>query len=574
MVKILKTNAGFVLAFKDDVTLSDDEIRQYKQSPYFDTNLSQPFKFYKQFGKADYDITQRVLKELSLENPTQISNVNELADISALKKQVLDMARKSGTQPVMAEYEIKTTDLPPQFQNMELCVKRTPEFYFPKYDEKTKTVICYDEFNNQTKISSTRASYHKGTEKYIEIFDKVFFYTPEMAKAINKVKNFIEQNKTRLSVEEILRRIPEKEQTIYAFYLSQKNDYLDEKQKYYSLCHECKHALADKDLSQDKTKANYVELSPENFAKYREDDEKSAHLQETYTGIANYFKSGGNLDVFPKKCQWLVEKLTHLSPEKRARVLCDHNYLVNGTIHNWDKSYAASYWKQPGGEIPIMTLDFAYDASTSSMEYGDAEYLRRRQKLYTLDIYNPQTGKYETKDLSGFIKIPTNIREENKTQISTYNAVIKSRIKKLAELGITPTLIKSLKDGSYQEPFKTRVNLYDTMLKKGITFQTLNDNKEKVNVFMQKFSADKRENCLRINVTKAGKKVFDFIYDQDRKEYNCFNYNNNQKYSNVAGTKHPSLPDFVLKRVQRYINVGMQNLQQIVKQKSGDSKGK
>ncbi len=573
MVKVLKTNSGFFLAFKDDVTLSDDEIKQYKQSKYFDTKLSQPFEFYKQFGKADYDITKILLKELSIENPTQISQINELEDISALRKQVLDMARKSGTQPVMAEYEIKTSDLPPQFQNMELCVRRTPEFYFPKYDEQTKNVVCFNEFNNKTKINSTRAAFHSN-QKYIEVYDKVFFYTPEMASAINKVKNFIEQNKTRLSVEEILKRIPEKEQTIYAFYLSQKQDYLDEKQKYYSLCHECKHLLVAEDLSKDKTKANYVELSPENFAKYREDDEKAAHLQETYTGIANYFKSGGKLDVFPKKCDWLVKKITPLSPEMRAQVLCDHNYLVNGTIHNWNKQYAPTYWKQPSGQIPTMTLDFAYDASTSSMEYGDAEYLRRRQKLYTLDIYNPQTGKYETKDLSGFIKIPTIIREENKTQISTYNAVIKSRIKKLTELGITPTLIKSLKDGSYQEPFKSRVNLYDIMLKKGISFQTLNDNKEKVNVFMQKFSTDKRENCLRINVSKAGKKVFDFIYDQDRKEYNCFNYNNNQKYSNLQGTKFPNLPDFVIKRVQRYVNVGMQNLQQYIKQKSGDGKGK
>ncbi len=573
MVKVLKTNAGFFIAFKDDVTLSDDEVKQYKQSQYFDTKLSQPFEFHKQFGKADYDITKKLLKELSLETPVKISNVNELENINTFRQQVLDMARKSRTQPVMAEYEIKTTDLPPQFQNMELCIKRTPEFYFPKYDEQTKTVVCYDEFNNKTKISSTRASFHSN-QKYVEVYDKVFFYTPEMANAINKVKNFIAQNKTRLSVEEILKRIPEKEQIIYAFYISQKNDYLDEKQKYYSLCHECKHLLAAEDLSKDKTKANYVELSPENFAKYKEDDEKAAHLQETYTGIANYFKSGGNLDVFPKKCDWLVKKIASLSPEKRAQVLCDHNYLVNGTIHNWDKRYAASYWKQPSGQIPTMALDFAYDASTASMEYGDAEYLRRRQKLYTLDIYNPQTGKYETKDLSQFIKILTNIREENKTQISTYNAVIKSRIKKLAELGITPTLIKSLKDGSYQEPFKSRVNHYDTMLKKGISFQTLNDNKEKVNVFMQKFSHGKRENCLRINVTKAGKKVFDFIYDQDRKEYNCFNYNNNQKYSNVAGTKHPILPDYVIKRVQRYVNVGMQNLQQSIKQKLGNGKGK
>ena len=573
MVKVLKTNSGFFLAFKDDVTLSDDEIVQYKQSQYFDTKLAQPFEFHKLFGKADYDITKRLLKELSLETPVKISQINELEDISGFKKQVLDMASKSGTQPVMAEYEIKTTDLPPQFQNMELCVKRTPEFYFPKYDEQTKTVVCYDEYHNKTKINSTRAAFHNN-QKYIEVYDKVFFYTPEMAKAINNVKNFINQNKKLLSVEEILKRIPEKEQTIYAFYLSQKHSYLDEKQKYYSLCHECKHLLAAEDLSRDKKEINFVELSPENFAKYKEDDEKAAHLQETYTGIANYFKSGGDLSVFPKKCDWLVKKISPLSEKMRAQVLCDHNYLVNGTIHNWNKSYAANYWKQPSGQIPAMTLDFAHDASTAAMEYGDAEYLRRRQKLYTLDIYNPQTKKYETKDLSGFIKIPTVFREENKAQISTYNAVIKSRIKKLAELGITPTLVKSLKDGSYQEPFKTRTNIYDEILKKGITFQTLNDNKEKVNVFMQKFSTDKRENCLRINVSKAGKKVFDFIYDQDRKEYNCFNYNNNQKYSNLQGTKFSSLPDFVIKRVQRYANVGMQNLQQYIKQKYNDGKGK
>ena len=112
MVKVLKTNSGFFLAFKDDITLSDAEISQYKQSQYFDTKLSQPFEFHKQFGKADYDITKRLLKELSLENPVQTTKINELENINAFRQQVLDMARKSGTQPVMAEYEIKTADLP------------------------------------------------------------------------------------------------------------------------------------------------------------------------------------------------------------------------------------------------------------------------------------------------------------------------------------------------------------------------------------------------------------------------------------------------------------------------------
>lgn len=573
MVKVLRTNSGFFVAFKDDVALSDDEIRQYKQRQYFDEKLSQPFEFHKQFKKADYDITQKLLKELSLEKNIPISRINELADISALKKQVLNMAKKSGRQSAMVEYEIKTTDLPPQFQNMEMNIKRTPEFYFPEYDEQTKAIVCYDEYHNKTKINSTRAAFHSH-KRYIEVYDKVFFYTPEMLKAINDVKNFIQQKAKLMTVEEILKRIPERELEIYTFYASNKQSYLDKKQKYYSLCHEAKHLLAAEDLSQDKTKINYVELSPENFAKYKEDDEKAAHLQETYVGIANYFQSGGDLNVFPKKCDWLVKKISPLSPEMRASVLCDHNYLVNGTIHNWNEHYAPTYWRHPSGQIPRMTLDFAYDASTASMEYGDTEYLRRRQKLYTLDIYNPQTQKYETKDLSGYIKISTVFKEENRSQINTYNAIVKNRIKKLADIGITPTLIKSLKDGSYQEPFKSRPDLYDVKLKEGFTFQTLNDRKEKVNIFMQKFSTDSRKNCLRIDVIKAGKKVFDFIYDQDRKEYNCFNYNEKQKYSNLQGSKHPSLPDYVIKKVQRYVNAGMQNLQQIIKQKCGDGKGK
>ncbi len=573
MVKVLRTNSGFFVAFKDDVALSDDEIRQYKQSQYFDEKLSQPFEFHKQFKKADYDITQKLLKELSLEKNIPISRINELADISTLKTQVRDMARKSGRQPAMVEYEIKTTDLPPQFQNMQMSIKRTPEFYFPEYDDQTKTIVCYDEYHNKTKINSTRAAFHSH-KRYIEVYDKVFFYTTEMVKAVNDVKNFIQQNAKLMTVEEMLKRIPERELEIYTFYTSNKQSYLDKKQKYYSLCHEAKHLLAAEDLSQEKRKTDYVELSPENFAKYKEDDEKAAHLQETYVGIANYFQSGGDLSVFPKKCDWLVKKISPLSPEMRARVLLDHNYLVNGTIHNWNEHYAPTYWKQPSGQIPRMTLDFAYDASTASMEYGDAEYLKRRQKLYTLDIYNPQTQKYETKDLSGYIKISTVFKEENRSQINTYNAIVKNRIKKLADIGITPTLIKSLKDGSYQEPFKSRPDLYDVKLKEGFTFQTLNDRKEKVNIFMQKFSTDSRKNCLRIDVVKAGKKVFDFIYDQDRKEYNCFNYNENQKYSNLQGSKHPSLPDYVIKKVQRYVNTGMQNLQQIIQQKYGDGKGK
>ena len=565
MVKIIKTNSGFFVAFKDDVNLTAEEIAVYKKSTYNDIKVSGPYEFNKNFAKANNVLTRFINKEISAMPEASFSGIFELDNIKDLRRQVQETANKNNYYPAWVDYEIKTTDLPIQFQNMGIDIHRTPEFYFPKYDEKTQRVVCYSDEKHryEIKINPTRACYYNN-KQYVEIFDKVFFYPPEFMATVKEVQKIIKENKGKMSPQDIVKKLTQKQLQIYNFYISQKDSFLDKKQKMYSLCHECKHAFNNKKIIERKKKDTYVELNPENFAKYIEDDEKSAHLQETYVGIAKYFQSGGDLSVFPKKCSWLVEKLQSVPPKKREQILLNHDYIVNGVINNWNTNYASAYIKD-GGEFQSRIIDHSHDASVTSMENADTEYLRRRQELYTLSIYNPKTKKYEIIDLSKHIKIPTRIRKELQNKITIANTIVKRRIKQMAELSITPTLIASLKKGTYKEPFSGK-RKEDSILEKGISFGTLNSQKEPIIVKLKKKSFPNHPNTLELHITKQGKGVIDFVYDMDTKEYKCFNYNNRETYSNKKGEKYPPLPEYAKQKIQEYINLGFQNIKKIANQ--------
>ena len=227
MVKVLKTDFGFYVAFKDDVQLSADEVATYKKSTYNDVKVQAPFLFKEQFDKASSYLTRLILKEMSVTPYVHTSNVNELESIENLRKQVLETASKTNTKPDWVDYEVKTADLPVQFQNMGIAITRTPEFYFPKYDEKTQSVVCYSDrsYNCEQKVNSMRACWHHN-QQYIEIFDKVYFYSPEFMDTITEVQNIVKQKKGKMSINEIWDQLTKKQQQIYEFYASQKRSYL------------------------------------------------------------------------------------------------------------------------------------------------------------------------------------------------------------------------------------------------------------------------------------------------------------------------------------------------------------
>lgn len=552
MVKVLKTNNNYYVAFDDNITLTADEIRQYQAATYNDPKIPNHYQFKEQFPKANSGLTRMLMKEINAYIPPNGKAINELADNSLFKQRIQETSQRTNRVPYYVDYTIDTKDLPSDYATSGIPIRREEEYYFTKYDQTKKRYICCNENGVEIKINKTRASFDfKKMEVFIK--DKVFFFTPEEKQTIKKINNL----KGKPEAAQAVKSLSEKELALYSFYYDITDSYIDKKQKEFSVNHELKHALTQQKINRRRRMPNYLELSPTNTYRFGEDDEKSAHLKETYLGISKFFKSGGDLSVFPKKSQWLVDKIKNLSHEKQQEVLMNNSYIVNGNINNWNKFYAPTYAKDDGDQEAqsiSLAAKQAWDAPVFRMEDGDAEYIERRSIAYTFDVYNPQTGKNEKKDFSKFIQIPTEVRNYNREDINKLENIRKQRRKNLEAKGITRSLILSLFNDTYQSPFQINQTetLKQKMLEQGISLVSKNKNGEPITIKAQSQNHPNRPNCISLTTYRDNQPIFSFILDKDRKEYNCFNYRTKQKYSNLKNSKHPELPQDVKMLIKGY----------------------
>lgn len=534
MVKVLKTNSGYYVAFKDDVILTADEIRSYKTADYNDPKIEACLVFKEKFPKADTSLTRALMKEIKSNIPQIGKAVNELSDDSGFRKRVLEIGQRTGRRHCYSHYTIGTADLPSDYASCPVPLYREEEFYFPKYDPKKQCYVCCDEQGYEIKLNSRRASFDfKKME--ISVHDKVFFFTPQEIEAIKKINQLIRKHPKQ----DILNKQPKQIQALYDFYLDILQHYLDKNQKLYSVSHELQHAQTQKRINRRRQQPNYKELSPTNFYRFDEDNEKAAHLRETYLAIANFIKKGGDLSVFPNKCQWLVDKIKGLSFDKQKQILQNNNFIVNGNIRNWNQYYAAHYVDQRCQ----MTESYAWNASVLRMEDGDEEYLARRFCAYTMDVYNPQTGKMEKQDLSKFIQIPTVIREAEHKDVETYETIRRQRLNTLKQNGIDLKLILSLFNETYQEPFKihSHKQLRKQILEQGISFKSKSAKGEPITIKAQSQQHPGRPNCIKLTIYRNSQPSASCILDLDRNEYNCIDHRHNIEYSNLKGSKHSPL---------------------------------
>lgn len=547
MVKVLKTNSGYYVAFKDDVTLTADEVQSYKAASFSDPKVHHALgEFRLKFPKADPGLTTALMLEITSNTPEIKKSVNELADDSQFRKHVLEIDRRTGRNHCYAHYTIRTSDLPSDYTSCAVPLRRVEEYYFPKYDTKRQRYICCDESGYEIKINSQRASFNfKRME--VTVYDKAFFFTAQETKAIQKINELAR----RQPIKNILSAQPQQIRALYDFYCDILKHYLNKNQKLYSVSHELQHAQTQQRINRRKQRPNYVELSPTNVYRFDEDNEKAAHLRETYLAIAKFFQKGGNLSVFPDKCRWLVDRIKNLSFEKQKQILMNHNFIVNGNIKNWNNNYAHGYIEQRHS----FAINHAWSAPVLRMEDGDEEYLARRSCAYTMDVYNPDTGKTEKQDLSKFIQLPTVIRDNERKNVELAETIRRQRLNELKQNGIDLKLILSLFNESYQEPFKTHSpqKLREQILEKGISFKSKNNNGKPITIKAQSKRLPGRPNCIELTTYRDNQPSIGYTLDKDRNEYICHNHNSNTKYSNIKASKHSPLPDDIEKRMLNYI---------------------
>ncbi len=564
MVKVLQTHNGFFVAFTDDVTLTPAEINAYKASSYNDSKIPNHYLFKEQFPHADSSLTRRLQKELQQCKPHQGNAINELANNNKLKNNIKQISLKNNCIPLFADYTISDNDLPLDFAQSGIPLRRKEEFFFPHYDEKQKCFVCCNKHGIQAHKTGTRATFDFKT-KEIFIHDKVFFFSKKDAEIINRLNRQKENKQLKLD------HLSPREYALYIFYFDAKTNFCNVEQKKYSIYHEFKHALTQTKIDQRKSRTNYEELSPKNLCLFNEDDEKAAHLQETYLGIASWYQSGGKLDNFPKKCQWLTDILKTMSYEEQARLLADNAFIVNGNIENWNKNYAALYSEnstEETAQLVSLSMDHAYDGPALRMQNNTKEYLSRRSIAYTIDVYNPHTQCFEKKDMSVYISHPSIIRENLRQYIDKAELIVSARKKQLKEDGITPQLIAELQNGNYKEPFQINKfhSIKEHVLAQGFSIKSKNKKGEDITIKANSKQTKNRLNCIEFTTYKENKPIYSFILDLDKKEYNCFNYKTNCKYSNLPNSKHPSLPQEVKSQIKNHLEQIQQHADFLTKQ--------
>lgn len=437
MVKVLKTNSGFFVAFKDDVSLSDTEILQYKKSDL----AKDEQEFIKKFPKADFRLTDMLQKEL----PPHLNKqeyFNQLSNIQDLKEDIYKLEEQAHRHAWFCKYNISQEELPPPFNKQNTSIKRLVSFYYPEYDEQTQEIVCYNQNHDKVNISDIQG-FHLANE--VSIYDKVFMLPQEFIDCIRKKDN------------------SPKGQKIISFLSNIVGEHLNKDEKFYMLCHEMKHA--QNYLYKNQFPKN---LTPKQKYCYNEDNEKSAYLQEIFTLCASYFQKGEDLSVFPCRYYWLKKKIKDLTPEQRKQVLTNTNFIVKESLKFWNETTSPCYKEKINGKnhLERLTLNQAQQDPVLNIDTSDETYLKCKENMFTFEIYNPDKKAYETTNVLQLIKEPTKLPKEIESTITEAENIIRERQKELQKEGITKELISSLKDGSYKEPFQLSP-LYFAKLQKG-----------------------------------------------------------------------------------------------------------
>lgn len=437
MVKVLKTNAGFFLAFKDDVTLSDAEILQYKKSAF----VKDEQEFSKQFPKADFRLTDMLQKELPTKTP-QLEYFNQLADMQELKEDIYKMENQTHRHAWFCKYNIAQQELPPPFDKQNTSIRRVVSFYYPEYDEQTQETVCYNAKHDKVNITDIKG-FH--LENEVSVYDKVFLLPQEFIDVIRS------------------KDTSPKGKKIISFLSNIVSEHLNKDEKFYMLCHELKHAQSY--LYKNQFSNN---LTPKQKYCYNEDNEKSAYLQEIFTLCASYFQKGEDLSVFPCRYYWLKKKIKDLTPEQRKQVLINTDFIVNESLKFWEETASPCYKEKINGKnhLERLTLNQAKQEPVLNIDTSDETYLKCKENMFTFTIYNPDKKAYETTNVLPLIKNPTQLPKAVESTITEAENIIKERQRELQKEGITKELITSLLVGSYKEPFQLSP-LYFAKLQKG-----------------------------------------------------------------------------------------------------------
>jgi hypothetical protein len=188
------------------------------------------------------------------------------------------------------------------------------------------------------------------------------------------------------------------------------------------LTHEMKHIKNNIMLSGLLLKRNAKRLTVEDMYRLEVEDERSAYLSEKIYAINKYLKNNNlnDFSMFNSHSQELVNELKGLPENQRAARVMDIPRIVNEELERFARDNRAYYDGNQFGRNLSGVIE-SHASAILPEDIAHEEYKRLQALYYHFDVYNPTTGKMESRNLSQYIKA------ENQVEISEdiNNSIIK-----------------------------------------------------------------------------------------------------------------------------------------------------
>lgn len=414
-MKLLCRKNGSIIALKGNPILSDEDLEQY-QKP-----LSEVLKY------KGVDLANSLM--LSIEVPQRCINLENSVFTNNLNCPFQTPVIAKGEILVNNFKNIADEIIPPFASKIGIQIKRADHIYRVSYNE---TENCIDYFNQQGEEEEGVGCAHViGNE--ITINNEVLIYSEKDYSLIRSSEQKVlermhQQNAepiSRTEAEELtLDELPDKEYFLFKIFLEnhKRNAEIPK-----SLIHEIKHIRTAFSLENRSQKINTKRLQIADMLRCEIDDEKTAGLEETFSSINTYLEKGDYKDysAFGESEKWLVSLISNKSPIEINEILGNHKAIVKAAGYLWNKKRFPEY-KQQVEKVGLYNIRRA--PLSPSEDKDRSEYILRHSMMYSFSLFNPQTKKYEQKDLSAFADTEIEIEKVFATTINLGKNIMKKRL--------------------------------------------------------------------------------------------------------------------------------------------------
>ncbi len=413
-------------------------------------------KYQKYIAKLNHIEKQLFFSELKKLHYKKIQSKgfkSQLADISIINEILEIQARNPDYILFYNPCLIPDNKIPQSYKNLGVKIEVQNQYISINFNKNDDMVITDDKGDDITLEKIVYGSYLKNK---VTIYNNIFILENKYGNIFNNLING-KKNNDFYNLSDIMQS-----KLIYLVENLGNKFNLDALEN--TLFHEMKHAKNDyyKIARDSKPQAN--KLSPENFYRLLEDDEKSANLEAIFYDINCYLKKEKNLSCL-HQYHWIFSNIIKNTVEKKQTIkdyLTDSKQITIDTIKHWEENQKDWYtfndfypnMRYYSLEVPISLIDTS-DSDDNNL--NNKEYLLRRKLMYTFERFNPDTGNMISVDVSPFVPHVEISQEEQENIIDPFMLTIYQR--KAAISPYLAKLIETVRDDIYSEKITKNTNL-------------------------------------------------------------------------------------------------------------------